>query len=171
MGNRRQFIQVAAASVAGVGLAERAHAAKPRYAIAPMAIPSLPVESSKERFPVHRIYCMGLNYAEHVKEGKGMLDVPPFYFQKSNDMIVENNSTIRYPLLTRNFHHEIELVVALAHGGTNIPVEKALDQVLFVLRPELAPGGDRGLELLLWLVFHPPRLSRTRPRHICSKQA
>lgn len=129
MSNRRKFIQLATAGAAGVGLAAGAHAAGPRYAIAPMPIPSLPIDGKHERFPVHRIYCIGLNYAAHVKEGIGMLDVPPFYFQKSHDMIVENHSSIRYPLLTKNFHHEIELVVAIASGGVNIPVEKALDCV------------------------------------------
>lgn len=127
-GNRRQFIGLAAASLAGSGLAENANAASPRYAIATPSIPSLPIAGSRERFPVHRIYCMGLNYADHSKES-GMAAVPPFYFQKSADMIVENHSTIRYPTLTKNYHHEIELVVALARGGSDIPVEKALDCV------------------------------------------
>lgn len=129
MRNRRQFIQIATAGVAGAGLIESAHAAGPHYVIPPKPVPSLPVDGSHLHFPVHRIYCMGLNYAAHVKEGKDVLDVPPFYFQKSNDMIVENGASIRYPLLTKNFHHEIELVVALAHGGSNIPLEKALDCV------------------------------------------
>jgi len=132
MSNRRQFIQLAtAAGITGVGTVESAQAAGSRYAIQPMAVPSLPIEGSQERFPVHRIYCMGLNYAEHVKEGvsKGGPNVPPFYFQKANDMIVQNNSTVRYPSQTKDYQYELELVVALAKGGTNIPVEKALDYV------------------------------------------
>jgi fumarylpyruvate hydrolase len=127
--NRRQFIGFAAAGLTGSALAPDVEAAgSPRYAITPPAVPSLPIAGSRERFPVHRIYCMGLNYVDHSKEA-GMTDIPPFYFQKSADMIVENNSTIRYPGLTKDYHHEIELVVALARGGGNIPVEKALDYV------------------------------------------
>lgn len=128
MSNRRHFIHLATAGLAGATLADTANAAEPRYAVTPMTTPSLPIEGSKQRFPVHRIYCMGLNYTEHSKEA-GLQDIPPFYFQKSNDMIVENNTTIRYPLMTKNFHYELELVVALARGGTNIPVEKALEYV------------------------------------------
>ena len=127
-GNRRQFIGLAAASLAGSGLAGNANAASPRYAIATPSFPSLPIAGSRERFPVHRIYYMGLNYADHSKES-GMPDVLPFYFQKSANMIVENHSTVRYPTLTKNYRHEIELVVALARGGSDIPAEKALECV------------------------------------------
>jgi len=127
--NRRQFIGFAAAGLTGSALAPSAEAAStPRYAVAPPPVPSLPIEGSRERFPVHRIYCMGLNYLEHSKEA-GMTEIPPFYFQKSADMIVENHSTISYPGLTKDYHHEIELVVALSRGGSDIPVEKALDHV------------------------------------------
>jgi fumarylpyruvate hydrolase len=128
LSNRRRFIQGAAAGLSGTYLAKDAvAAAEPRYAVPPMKTPSLPIVGSKERFPVHRIYCMGLNYEEHRAESN--MNVPPFYFCKSNDMIVENNSTVRYPMLTKNYHYEIELVVALARGGANIPAEQALDHV------------------------------------------
>ena len=101
MSNRRQFIQLAAASAAGVGLVESSQAAGPRYVIPPMEIPSLPIEGSKERFPVRRIYCMGLNYHDHIQEGnmqEAAKTFPDFYFQKSNNMIIQNNATIRYPV-------------------------------------------------------------------------
>lgn len=128
MSNRRRFIQGAVAGLSASYLVKDALAAStPRYAVSPMKTPSLPVVGSKERFPVHRIYCMGLNYEEHRAESN--MKVPPFYFCKSNDMIVENNSTVRYPMLTKNYHHEIELVVALASGGVNISAAKALDHV------------------------------------------
>lgn len=127
--NRRQFIASAALGLTGSALASTAQAASaPRYAVAPSPQPSLPIKGSGERFPVHRIYCMGLNYAEHSKES-GMSNIPPFYFQKSADMIVDDHATVRYPSLTKDYHHEIELVVALARGGRDIPVEKALDCV------------------------------------------
>ena len=127
--DRRRFIGFAAAGLSGAALAPNAQAAAtPHYAVTPPALPSLPIAGSRERFPVHRIYCMGLNYPEHSKES-GMSDIPPFYFQKSADMIVENHSTISYPGLTRDYQHEIELVVALARGGSDIPVAQALEHV------------------------------------------
>jgi fumarylpyruvate hydrolase len=127
--SRRRFIGLAAAGVGDAALARPARAAgAPHYAVAPPSLPSLPIAGSRERFPVHRIYCMGLNYAEHSKES-GMSDIPPFYFQKSADMIVENYSTVSYPGLTHDYQHEIELVVAMASGGSVIPAEKALDYV------------------------------------------
>lgn len=127
MSNRRRFIQLAGASAA-LGAASHVPAGTGAYAVPPMPVPALAIEGSRDRFPVHRIYCLGLNYLAHIKEGGGQ-PMPPFYFQKSNDMIVENHSSIRYPSLTRNFHHEIELVVAVGKGGTDIPVERALDSV------------------------------------------
>lgn len=127
MSNRRKFIQLAGAA-AGLGAASELSAGSGAYVVPPMPVPSLPIEGSRDRFPVHRIYCLGLNYLAHIKEGGGE-PTPPFYFQKSNDMIVENHSAIRYPSLTKNFHHEIELVVALGKGGTDIAVERALDCV------------------------------------------
>jgi fumarylpyruvate hydrolase len=92
-------------------------------------IPSLPVVGSAARFPVRRIYCMGLNYPNHVAEGKGGFKAPPFYFQKAADMIVQNNSQVDYPLLTKDFEYELEMVVALKSGGKNIAKEQALDCV------------------------------------------
>lgn len=128
MTDRRRFIQTAAAGVAGVGLAGRASAAESRFAV-PASTPSLPILGSAQRFPVRRIYCMGMNYKAHVAEGRDSFKAPPFYFQKSADMIVQNNAKVAYPLLTKDFEYELELVVALKSGGRNIPVERALDCV------------------------------------------
>jgi fumarylpyruvate hydrolase len=81
-------------------------------------------------FPVHRIYCVGRNYAEHAREmGHDPDREPPFFFMKPADAVVASFSTIRYPPKTRDYQHEIELVVALAKGGRDVPVEKALDLV------------------------------------------
>jgi 2-keto-4-pentenoate hydratase/2-oxohepta-3-ene-1,7-dioic acid hydratase in catechol pathway len=85
-------------------------------------------------FPVRRIYCIGRNYADHAKEmGSDPKTEPPFFFQKPSDA-VQNVAAGAvgdhpYPPLTRNYHHEIELVVALGSGGRDIPVETALDHV------------------------------------------
>ena len=100
------------------------------YVIAPPAIPALPVVGSDALFPVHRIYCVGRNFADHAVEmGSDPSKEPPFFFQKNPDTLVHSGATISYPPMTKDLHHEVELVVALKSGGENIPVEKALDHV------------------------------------------
>lgn len=92
--------------------------------------PSLPVDGSDARFPVGRIYCVGRNYADHAREmGHDPDREPPFFFMKAANSIVQNNSTIGYPVGTKDVHHEIEMVVAIAKGGKDIPVDKALEHV------------------------------------------
>ncbi len=85
---------------------------------------SVPVVGTTERFPVHRIYCVGRNYEEHAKEMGFTGREPPFFFLKPADaaVVVEagQTGTIPYPSLTNNLHHEIELVVAIGTGGKNI---------------------------------------------------
>jgi len=92
--------------------------------------PALPVAESNQTFPVGRIYCVGRNYAEHAREmGHDPEREPPFFFMKPADAIVANGATIPFPQLTKDLHHEIEMVVAIGKDGANIPVEKALDHV------------------------------------------
>ena len=101
-----------------------------KYVIETGPQPSLPVQGSDLRFPVTRIYCVGRNYAEHAREMGGDPDrEPPFFFMKAANSIVESGATIAYPVGTKDVHHEIEMIVALAKGGKNIPVEKALEHV------------------------------------------
>ena len=100
------------------------------YAFPPPPRASLPVVGSELHFPVHRIYCVGRNYAEHTREMGGDPErSPPFFFSKPADALVANGSTIPFPLATQDLHHEIELVVALKSGGTEIAVEDALTHV------------------------------------------
>jgi fumarylpyruvate hydrolase len=100
------------------------------FVIPPSATPSVAVEGTQDRFPVHRIYCVGRNYAAHAREmGKDPDREPPFFFTKPADAIVPNNATIPYPSRTNNLHHEIELVIAISKGGSNIAIDKALDHV------------------------------------------
>jgi len=95
-----------------------------------LPVTSLPIEGSDARFPVGRIYCVGRNYADHAREmGHDPDREPPFFFMKAANSVVQNNSTIAYPVGTKDVHHEIEMVVAIGKGGKNIPVEKALDHV------------------------------------------
>ncbi len=92
--------------------------------------PSLPVAGSDARFPVGRIYCVGRNYAEHAREmGHDPEREPPFFFMKAASSIVQSHATIAYPAVSKDVHHEIEMVVAIGKGGKNIPVETALDHV------------------------------------------
>jgi fumarylpyruvate hydrolase len=99
------------------------------YVVPAAPQPSLPVTGTPARFPVRRIYCVGRNYLAHVREMGNDEKALPFFFAKAGDMIVGDGSTISYPPLTGNFHHEVELVVAIGKSGANIPVEKALDHV------------------------------------------
>lgn len=100
------------------------------YAFAPAPITSVEVSGSRARFPVHRIYCVGRNYAEHAREmGKDPAREPPFFFLKPTDTLVMNGDEVPYPVRTANFHHEIELVVAIGKGGREIASERALEHV------------------------------------------
>jgi fumarylpyruvate hydrolase len=100
------------------------------YAIDFPKTPVVPVAESNKVFPVGRIYCVGRNYAEHAREmGHDPDREPPFFFMKAADAIVQNGATIPYPQVTKDLHHEIEMVVAIGKGGADIPVEKALDHI------------------------------------------
>ncbi len=91
---------------------------------------SVPVRGTQSRFPVHRIYCVGRNYAAHTIEMGGDPNrEAPFFFQKNPDSVVLDGADFPYPPRSSNVHHEIEMVVALARGGKDIPVETALEHV------------------------------------------
>lgn len=100
------------------------------FVFAPSTAPSVEVQGTTARFPVHRIYCVGRNYAEHAREmGSDPTREPPFFFAKPADVVVANNVDVPYPPRTRNFHHEVELVIAIGKGGRNIAVANALQYV------------------------------------------
>ncbi|MEO8628328.1 MAG: fumarylacetoacetate hydrolase family protein [Betaproteobacteria bacterium] len=92
--------------------------------------PSIPIVGQKGRFPVHRIYCVGRNYAAHAREmGKDPEKEPPFFFLKPADAIVVEGGEMHYPPGTSNLHHEIEMVIALQRGGFQIPAARALEHI------------------------------------------
>jgi fumarylpyruvate hydrolase len=100
------------------------------FVIPPVASPSAEVLGSDARFPVHRIYCVGRNYAAHAREmGMDPEREPPFFFSKPADALVANGTPVPYPPRTANLHHEIELVVAIGVGGRDIPLANALAHV------------------------------------------
>lgn len=102
----------------------------PRYAFPPLPLPALAVRGTDELMPVHRIYCVGRNYAEHAREmGHDPDREPPFFFQKNPDNLVPDGGEFPYPPLSHDVHHELEMVVALREGGRDIPAGRALDHV------------------------------------------
>src|SRR5260370_40905846 len=90
---------------------------------------SILVAGESKSFPVRRIWCVGRNYLEHIREMGNDERAPPFFFGKHADMLVADGATIPYPPLTKDLHHEVELIVAMKSGGLNIPADKALDHV------------------------------------------
>ena len=99
------------------------------YVIPPPPQAALAVAGSSDLFPVRRIWCVGRNYLEHIREMGNDERAPPFFFGKHADMLVPDGATIPYPPLTKDLHHEVELVVAMKSGGLNIPADKALEHV------------------------------------------
>ncbi|MET0519041.1 MAG: fumarylacetoacetate hydrolase family protein [Burkholderiaceae bacterium] len=84
------------------------------YIFPPAEIPSVPVRGSSARYAVSRIFCVGRNYAAHAREMGGNPDrEPPFYFTKPANALVPSGSTIAYPPGTKNYHYEMELVIAI----------------------------------------------------------
>jgi len=99
------------------------------YLFDPPAVTTLPIEGRPEAFPVRRILCVGRNYAAHRREMGGDDRDPPFFFAKPADALVQPGQDVAYPQVTKNLHHEIELVVAIGKAGADVPVDRALDLV------------------------------------------
>jgi fumarylpyruvate hydrolase len=100
------------------------------YVIPAWDLPSVPVAGTKQRFPVRHIYCVGRNYAEHAKEmGGDATKEPPFFFTKPADAIVPVVAPavgrIPYPMATKNYHHELELVVAIGKSAAKVAPKDA----------------------------------------------
>ena len=134
--SRRDLLATAAGTAVAAAITDASPAAAqagPRP-IFPVPATTIPIVGETDVFQVRRIYCIGRNYAAHaIERGSDPNREPPFFFQKPTDAI--QNVAIGavadhpYPSLTKNYHHEVELVAALKSGGTNIPPEKALDHV------------------------------------------
>jgi fumarylpyruvate hydrolase len=93
-------------------------------------VASVPVEGSSDRFPIHRIYCVGRNYVEHAIEMGHSGREAPFFFMKPADAVLPGTAVeMPYPSLTKDLHHEVELVVAIGKGGRDIPAARAMDHV------------------------------------------
>ncbi len=107
------------------------------YVFATPELPSVEVAGRPERFPVHRIYCVARNYAAHAREMGHDERELPFFFIKPADAILASGRELRYPPVTKDLHHEMELVVALKSGGENIPIDGAREHIF-----GYAPGLD-----------------------------
>ena len=104
--------------------------ANSKMILTPPTVPNIPIAGTDARFPVNRIFCVGRNYAAHAKEmGMAVDREAPFYFIKSASTIVESGVTVPYPPGTGNYHHEMELVVAIDKPAFCIPIENALDVI------------------------------------------
>lgn len=101
-----------------------------RFVFEAPPVASVAVLGADARFPVRRIFCVGRNYADHVREmGADPKSEPPVFFTKPADAVVESGATIAYAAGTSNLHHEVELVVALHKGGVAIGADAALEHV------------------------------------------
>ena len=90
----------------------------------------IPVTGVATGYPVRRIYCVGRNYVEHIREMKeGDERDAPFFFQKPADAVVGDGATVRYPQATNDFHYEGELVLAIGQTGQDVPAESAVDHI------------------------------------------
>jgi len=103
------------------------------YPFTPPDVTTLPIAGSAQRFPVRRIYCVGRNYEEHAKEMGFTGREPPFFFLKPADALLAvpagETGAMPYPTLTKNLHHEVELVAAIGIGGRNILAADAMRHV------------------------------------------
>ncbi len=133
--DRRTILASGALALAGAAVqSDSVKAQAGPKPIFPVPATTIPIVGETDVFQVRRIYCIGRNYAAHaIERGSDPNREPPFFFQKPTDAI--QNVAIGavadhpYPSLTRNYHHEVELVAALKSGGTNIPAEQALDHI------------------------------------------
>lgn len=101
-----------------------------RYALPPPPQPSVAVQDSDLRFAVRRIFCVGRNYADHVREmGNDPGKSRPVFFTKPADALVPDGAVIDYPPATADFHHEAELIVAIGVGGSDIAADAALHHI------------------------------------------
>src|SRR5262245_45655787 len=95
-----------------------------------VSTPSAPIHGTSQRFPIHRIYCVGQNYADHAREmGSDPSREAPFFFSKPADAVVVETERVPMPGRTQNLHHEIELVVAIGVAGADIAIDKARDHI------------------------------------------
>lgn len=127
---RRELLTHTAMAATAIGTAGPAAASTSPYVFdAPETI-SMRIVDSEQRFPVRRVYCLGRNYRAHaIESGDNPDETPPFFFIKPRDAVVDARDGFPYPPMTKELRYEVEMVVALSSGGSNIAEEDALDCV------------------------------------------
>ncbi|MEM9585393.1 MAG: fumarylacetoacetate hydrolase family protein [Pseudomonadota bacterium] len=95
------------------------------FVITPPLQPSLAIHKSAKRFPLRRVFCVGRNYEAHIREMGNDTREPPFFFTKPADAVIESGREIAFPKQTKDLHHEVELVVALGSGGSDLAASDA----------------------------------------------
>ena len=140
------------------------------YVFSPPPQVSVPVVGLAARFPVHRVYCVGRNYADHVAEmGGDPKSEPPVFFSKPASALVTDGDPVRYPQATTDLHHEVELVVALADGGRDLSmalVSTLLGEIYKQLLKSTAVHGTRRKALISQRLFRRSRLGRISRRRL-----
>jgi fumarylpyruvate hydrolase len=131
--SRRRFLAsgaaVAGASALGTTITP-AMAQSGGYVIDPPAVTSMEVTGTGDRFPVRRIFALGRNYRAHaIESGDNPDETPPFFFIKPRDAVTPASDGFPYPQMTEACRYEIEMVVALKSGGSDIDPANALDHV------------------------------------------
>jgi fumarylpyruvate hydrolase len=102
----------------------------PSYAVPAPALPTVPVAGAETRFPVRRIFCVGRNYAAHVREMGGDAErEKPIFFTKPADAVVPGGGDVPYPSATADLHHEVELVLAIGKAGENLSLDDAAEAI------------------------------------------
>ena len=134
--SRRDLLAATAGAAAAAAITDASPASaqagpKPIF---PVPATTILIVGETDVFQVRRIYCIGRNYAAHaIERGSDPTREPPFFFQKPTDAIqnvaIGEVADHPYPSLTKNYHHEVELVATLKSGGTDIPPDKALEHV------------------------------------------
>lgn len=99
------------------------------FIIPPPPQAAIAIQGDGKSFPVRRIWCVGRNYLEHIRELGNDARNPPFFFAKHADMVAPDGAMIPYPTLTKDMQHEVELIVALKSGGLAIAADTALEHV------------------------------------------
>lgn len=131
--SRRRFLKGSAAAVGATAfptLADPAAAQQTGYVIDTPDVVSMEIDGTDDRFPVRRVYCLGHNYRAHaIESGDNPDETPPFFFMKPRDAVGESRNNFPYPPMTKALRYEVEMVVALKSGGSDISQADALSHI------------------------------------------
>lgn len=87
-------------------------------------------KDNKEKIQVSKIFCLGLNYLNHISEMKSERPTEPLIFMKPPSAIIHDGESIIIPKISNEVHHECEIVLLIGKDGKNISIEDAEDYIL-----------------------------------------